>query len=397
MPGHRLPVNPPDVQSELKQAQDWRRQGKNAQARNLCRQILARFPYQPGALRLLTALLLQAGLIGEAASLLRGASASGLHDPELHWQLGNALMHQGRDREALSALTAAQRGRVAHEPTIKLMATLMHRNGQHEDARTLMGDTLFRLGAGSGAEDILRHWQALMPDDPVPQHRLAGLHGHDAPERAADAYVTYLFDRYADSFDASLSGLGYQAPALVAQQLHEARLMPTGQWQVLDAGCGTGLCAPVVRPFARHLIGVDLSSAMLNKAADRGDYDALVLSEMTAYFEQNPTRFELIVSTDTLIYFGDLGHVLGQAAHALRASGWLAFTVEQLADATVANGYRLNANGRYGHSRDYLMQTLTATGFVTRSISEGVIRQGDDRAVKGWVVLAQLGVGKAEI
>ena len=389
MPALRRLVNAHDVQSELTQAREWQLQGKQAQARTLCREILGRHPDQADAVRLLAELLLQAGLAGEAVSVLRGASAVGAHDPDLRCQLGDALMRLGRDKEAMNVLLAAQRGRVAHEPTIKLTATLLHRAGQHEDAQTLMGDALFRLGATAGVVDILNHWQALMPDDPVPQYRLAALRGEDWQARAADAYVRNLFDRYADTFDASLTGLGYQAPALIAQQLQDASLPVTGQWQVLDAGCGTGLCAPMARPFAKHLTGVDLSSAMVAKAAERGGFDELVISEITAYLTRNPARFDLIVSADTLIYFGELSTVLTRASHALRPSGWLAFTVEKLADYTVANGYRLNANGRYGHSQDYIRKTLAATGFVTRSVNEGVIRQDGDQPVAGWVVLAQ--------
>ncbi len=389
MPALDLPSDPPDVQSELTQVRDWQRQGNQAQARALCREILARHPYQLDALRMHVELLLQAGMTVEAVSVVRAASAFGAHDPELDCQLGKVLMRQGRDNEAISVLTAAQRGRVAHQPTIKLMATLLHRNGQQEDARRLLGDTLFRLGATAAAVDIMEHWQTLMPDDPVPQHRLAGLRGQAAPARAANAYVSYLFDRYADSFDASLGGLGYQAPTLIAQLLQDAAVIPGGQWRVLDAGCGTGLCAPMVRPFARHLTGVDLSCAMLAKAAERGGYDELVISEITAYLTQNLARFELIVATDTLIYFGDLTVVLTQAARALRRSGWLAFTVEQLADATVANDYQLNASGRYGHSIGYFRQTLAAAGLVPRFLNAGILRQDDGQPVAGWVVLAQ--------
>ena len=36
--------------------------------------------------------------------------------------------------------------------------------------------------------------------------------------------------------------------------------------RVLDAGCGTGLCGPLLRPYAKRLVGVDLSSGMLERA-----------------------------------------------------------------------------------------------------------------------------------
>ena len=45
---------------------------------------------------------------------------------------------------------------------------------------------------------------------------------------------------------------------------------------VLDAGCGTGLCGPLVAPYARRLVGVDLSARMLDAGRRRDSvYDEL--------------------------------------------------------------------------------------------------------------------------
>ena len=38
---------------------------------------------------------------------------------------------------------------------------------------------------------------------------------------------------------------------------------------MLDAGCGTGLCGPLIAPHARRLVGVDLSGQMLAHARER--------------------------------------------------------------------------------------------------------------------------------
>ena len=52
---------------------------------------------------------------------------------------------------------------------------------------------------------------------------------------------------------------------------------------MLDAGCGTGLCGPLIAPYARRLVGVDLSERMLAQARARDVYDELVKGELTAY------------------------------------------------------------------------------------------------------------------
>ena len=79
--------------------------------------------------------------------------------------------------------------------------------------------------------------------------------------------MTYLFDRYADTFEQSLSGLGYQGPVLIAKLLQASGFAPRKQLNILDAGCGTGLCAPALLPYAARLTGVDLSPAMVERLA----------------------------------------------------------------------------------------------------------------------------------
>ena len=49
--------------------------------------------------------------------------------------------------------------------------------------------------------------------------------------------------------------------------LAHAGLDASRSLDVLDAGCGTGLCGPLVAPYARRLVGVDLSEAMLARPA----------------------------------------------------------------------------------------------------------------------------------
>jgi predicted TPR repeat methyltransferase len=92
--------------------------------------------------------------------------------------------------------------------------------------------------------------------------------GIGVPERAPDAYVQEIFDDLADSFDSHLvDNLDYRAPGLVVEALSKLLPEQNADLDILDAGCGTGLCGLLLRPYARNLVGVDLSSKMLKKAA----------------------------------------------------------------------------------------------------------------------------------
>jgi len=173
----------------------------------------------------------------------------------------------------------------------------------------------------------------------------------------------------------------------------------------LDAGCGTGLCGPLIAPFVRQLIGVDLSAGMLAKARGRGVYDDLVKAELTAYLVSHPDTFDLIVSADTLVYFGSLEEVLGAANRALKTNGLLIFTVEsgdgETIDETAAgvtagagqpangSGYRINPHGRYSHSRQHLQEVLTSAGFDILDMEPAILRTEGGVPVMGIVVTAR--------
>jgi len=205
------------------------------------------------------------------------------------------------------------------------------------------------------------------------------------PARASDAYVETTFDNFADSFDAKLHRLDYRAPQLVVDAV--ARIMGTGHSRhTLDAGCGTGLCGPLLKPCAVRLTGVDLSDGMLERASMRGVYDELVKEELTAYLAAHPATFDLIVSADTLVYFGSLDVVLREAHDALHSGGILAFTLEAMSAEDSAADYRINPHGRYSHRREYVLRLLMDSGYSQVSMEEAVLRKEGGVPVAGILV-----------
>jgi SAM-dependent methyltransferase len=118
-----------------------------------------------------------------------------------------------------------------------------------------------------------------------------------------------------------------------------------------------------------------------------GVYDDLDKTELLAYLEAHGDTFDIVVSTDTLCYFGALEGVARAAHRALRRGGQLVFTVEALPDDDCA-GHRLLRHGRYAHARDYLRAVLDGAGFVRRQTAADVLRSEGGVPVNGWVVSA---------
>lgn len=289
---------------------------------------------------------------------------------EAWYNLSIALMEQGRIHESVIANSRA--------------VVLQPRN---MSARSRVIRALELLGEREQAIGMYREWLAEAPGNPVVSHLLAACEGR-TPSRASDGYVETVFDSYAGSFDASLEKLHYCAPELVARSVQEMYGPPAANLAVVDAGCGTGLCAPLLRPWAAHLAGCDLSVGMLQRAEQRGGYDVLHKAELTHYLHTQPGRFDLVASADTLCYFGDLHEVLAAAARALRPEGGVAFTVEAMAGGR--DDFRLEGSGRYRHAAAHVEACLAGAGFGAVRIEPIVPRREAGHDVQGWLASARL-------
>ncbi len=287
------------------------------------------------------------------------------------YNLSLALMAQGQVHEGLLANSRA----VALWP-------------RHMQARDQVIRALVLLGERDQAAALYRQWQAEEPDNPVVQHQLAACLGQAPPPRASDAYVQQVFDQFAGSFDAKLEKLHYRAPELVAQALADVAGPPAAAFDIVDAGCGTGLCGPLLKPWARTLAGCDLSEGMLRRAHARGCYAPLHQAELVHYLHTQPGAFDVVASADTLCYFGPLEAPLAATQRSLRAGGWLIFTVEAQADEAPGAGHQLQPNGRYAHSAAHVRAALQLAGLKLLSITPEALRHEAGQPVAGWLVTA---------
>ncbi|MBA5687496.1 tetratricopeptide repeat protein [Rugamonas apoptosis] len=343
-----------------------------AAAEQSYRKVLAARPDFVLAHNNLGVVLKEQGRHAEAIVAYRQAVALAPGFVEAWTNLGHVLKKTGAQEEALSAYREA----ILLKPDDP---TMLHS----------LGRALVAYGRDADALEVYRRWQEREPDNPVVAHLIAACQGASAPARASDAFVQTTFNRFAESFDQVLARLEYRAPALCAQQVATLVETPARQLDVLDAGCGTGLCGPLLRPYACVLHGVDLAGAMLKKAAQRGDYDALDEAELTAWLTQHPAAYDLIVSADTLCYFGALQEVLAAARQALRDSGLLVFTVEQGTDDGAHPGFHLHGHGRYSHTQQYVRAALATAGLALAALDPVTLRLEAGKPVAGLLVAAR--------
>lgn len=379
--------------------------GKHPDSVALIRRAIELQPTYVDAYNNLGNVLLEQGMLAEAEQMYRKVIEMRPRSAEAYNNLGVALKEQQRYQEALEAYRQAIALNPGYADAWHHMGNVLRKQGnieealtayrqaillkpQHADAYKNMGRALYSAGRAKEAVEVYQQWFKQDPGNPEVQHMLAASSGEAVPERASNDYVQQIFDNFSGSFDEVLKRLEYRAPQLIADAVEQTLGAPAAELDVIDAGCGTGLCGPFLKQYARHLAGVDLSPGMLAKASGRGVYDELIADELTAFLSSQHATCDLIVSADTLCYFGTLDAVLRAAAGALRGDGRLMFTVEHATREDAPQGFRINPHGRYSHTEHYVRDMISQGGLSVTSIREEALRKEGGKPVAGLVVVA---------
>ncbi|WP_164886641.1 tetratricopeptide repeat protein [Piscinibacter defluvii] len=378
------------------------RRGELAGAGAAAQALLAREPEHAGALQIAGLVEARQGRFDSALGWLERAVACEPGNAELHNHLGNVLLALEREDAAIAAYEqavalgledphalnnrgAALQSRRRFDAALQCFERALELRPDFADALLNRGELLVELGRRSAGIESLQRARAAGADDAKIGFALASLGVEPAADRAPPEFVRELFDQYAHGFDDHLTGrLGYRAPELIGAALQPLAL---GGAAVVDLGCGTGLCAPLLRPLAARLDGIDLSGAMLEQARARGLYDELLQAEIVAALGERPGRYDLAVAADVLIYFGALEPVLAAVRATLRPRGWFVFTLE----AGEGADHELRSTRRYAHGSAYVARVAQAQGFALQRLTGETLRSEGGAEVAGHLVVLQRG------
>ena len=423
------------LREKLDFALQQHRAGRLRKARKVYNKILKVIPQHADALHMLGLLEHQSGENDTAISLLTRAVEQGPASAELFTNLGSAMQAKGNIREAIAAFRKAlalnPRFALAHnnlgnalrangetdaaqdafrqaigiEQNFSLahynLGDLLHTQGRHAEAiasmrRALVLDPgfakacnslatmLMEQGATGEARTLFGRVLQLDKNNTSARHMLAALEGQTTASAPHD-YVVGLFDGCAAYFDKHLvDDLEYRAP----RDLHRAISPLVGssrqELDVMDLGCGTGLCGPLFRGMASTMVGVDLSPGMLAIASQRNLYDRLVTGDITKELRKYEDAYDLILAADVFIYVGDLGHVFKAISAALKPGGLFAFSLEAEEEG---DDFVLRPTGRYAHSIGYIRRLAEVSGLREVCLEESVLRMDKGQPIDGYIVV----------
>jgi predicted TPR repeat methyltransferase len=392
--------------SMIEHAVELHRAGRLAEAETVYLHLLRLKPNDADALHFLGLLRTHQGRRSAAIEFIQRSVRVMPGNSHAWNNLGNLLLAEDRQDEAEAAYQRATnlnpkmseawynlgilfRRKRRPEDALRSFRNVLDSNPRFSRAYESLGLLLYRMGQPSHAADVYRKWLEVEPDNPIARHMAAATSGEGVPTRADDRYVSKMFDSFANSFDDALKGLDYAAPRLLADALAQRAGFGEGAFDVLDAGCGTGLCGVLLRSSAKTLTGVDLSAGMLDKARARAIYDELNEGELCAFMRSRPAAYDIVNCADTLCYFGALEEAAAAARSCLRPGGMFAFTLEAESGDSEQR-YRIQSHGRYMHQASYVSEVLQGAGFGAPDIEAVVLRKERGSDVNGHLVLARV-------
>lgn len=363
--------NPKQTDARKREAQALIARGQFQQAGAVYREICRLTPDDAEAWFVFGALCGQVGNINEAVQCCRRAVELRPDYPEAHYNLAQAYKRLNMPLKAESSFREAVRLKPDYAEAWDNLGYLLQERGLQEEAVRCYREAL-----------------RLRPDFAGTRYLLAAQGEVPAPEKAPPEYVRGLFDNYADRFEQHLMN---ELECRIPQQLERAvnRVLGTGSGRlnVLDLGCGTGLCGPWLRRHARRLLGVDLAPRMIAKTREKKIYDELRVEDVVQTLRSSGAVYDLVVAADVFPYLGDLASLFQACGAALRIGGLFAFSVES---DDRAEGYVLRKTDRYAHSATYIRKLADAAGFKEVSRDEVVLRKHKGAPVTGYIFVYRI-------
>jgi len=253
-----------------------------------------------------------------------------------------------------------------------------------------LGNVNLKLKDKESAIKSFKELKRLEPENPI-LYILDALENKDL-STAPTEYVKNLFDFFADNFDNKLlNNLNYATPTELLKLLQEKTDLNLNKKLILDLGCGTGLFGKQIKPYAKTLIGIDLSKKMLEKANALNIYDQLESSDLIEYLTKENKNYDLISSTDVFVYIGQLNEIFKEVSRLLGNNGLFAFSVESLEyyDNSLKQDYKLLETGRYAHALSYVERLAKENNLSKVAIETKQIRLDNGKPIVGYLCILQ--------
>jgi predicted TPR repeat methyltransferase len=251
-----------------------------------------------------------------------------------------------------------QQRRIYDEAIMHYQIILQHHPKHHQTLYNL-GCIYYHLKDNKACHFYWQHYLSLNPSHKAVCFMLQHLKNELINPCDHQAYVEELFDHYANHYEKHVvHQLEYQLPTFLKHYMntHFNGMMFEN---ILDIGCGTGLCGTSLHPFTSELIGIDISEKMVQQAVKKNIYQKLYTVECEEFLQEHLQQFKLIVAMDVTPYIININSWLTIIYEALTPNGQLIFSIE----VNHSDKSDLEASGRISHPIELILKSCERLGF----------------------------------
>ena len=253
---------------------------------------------------------------------------------EAHINLGNTLKEQGKLKEAEASFRKAI--------TLKPELAIAHYN---------LGKIYKKIGKNAKAVECFEKTLELNSEDLLGATlQLATLGKRKIPDKTPENFMQGLYKKKSKHWSNLEKKTHKYRGHLLIENAFKTTHNNSKKIDILDMGCGTGSLAKILRPYARTLVGVDLSPDMLLKAEEICLYDSLYKKDLSQYLSEVSNHYDTIIAAAVLIHFYDLDNIFFLIKDSLKINGKLVFSIFE----ETQKNKNLNSFLMYAHSDDYI-------------------------------------------
>tara|TARA_B100000214_G_C23922518_1_gene606774 strand:+ start:135 stop:1307 length:1173 start_codon:yes stop_codon:yes gene_type:complete len=257
-------------------------------------------------------------------------------------------------------------------------------NNDRSEGYKLLGISYLNQKKISSAIEYLEKAQKIKFETVV-QHQLDILNGKQKKHTPLE-FIQNTFNSYAKNFDEHLiQKLKYNGPKLIQFSI-ESSIQKKLFNNVIDLGCGTGLCGDFLSKVSSNLHGIDISFNMLKKAKDKNKYNELIKGDFLEYLKKTENRYDLFIACDVFIYTGDIDETFKLIKKTSSKESYFVFTTELLKKGN----YNLDSSGRFKHSENYISSICEENSMEIINKNNINLRIENDKNINGQIYVTKL-------
>lgn len=248
----------------------------------------------------------------------------------------------------------------------------------HYNALYNLAKCLIAKKKTTSAVEKLKLALKLKTDFTEAQYLLSTIDRSYAIETVPLSIIRDYYDKIADQFNDKFSiQKGYKVPMHMSNLLCANIEKKDKAFSVLDVGCGTGKCGEEIYQKLKvsNMIGVDISSKMLEKAHELKKDNAYIFNKLVnidyfKFLKETNLKYDIILAGLSLHFNKNLSPILSLLKFTLSQKGYIVFAIEKSDNVDI----KFNSSyENFCYNENYIKESVSSANLHLLSLDEILI------------------------